>query len=218
MVGTERWNIFGFGNLLNDIIDIIHLEGGKVGAVVNNITPTEKQMDNLRRRLGLVEYHVPIVELKEFKPLKDDKNCYGFLNGRDGLINSLRSYELDFPPLIHQDAYLGSNCNVGEGVIIGAGSVIAPNCQLGNFNFINRGLSIGHDTVLEEYVTLSPGVSVAGRVKIGCKTTLGIGSTVIDGVNIGRNSLVGAGAVVVKDVPDNVVVVGVPAKIIKERD
>ena len=45
-----------------------------------------------------------------------------------------------------------------------------------------------------------------------------MGATICPGVTIGKNSIVAAGAIVTKDVPDNVVVAGVPAKIIKELD
>jgi UDP-perosamine 4-acetyltransferase len=55
-------------------------------------------------------------------------------------------------------------------------------------------------------------------VRIGGRATVGIGATIIDGITVGMNSFVGAGAVVVKDVPDNVVVAGVPAKVLRKNE
>jgi acetyltransferase-like isoleucine patch superfamily enzyme len=52
-------------------------------------------------------------------------------------------------------------------------------------------------------------------VKIGKGTWVGAGATIIQGVKVGVNVTVGAGAVIINDVPDNVTVVGNPAKIIK---
>jgi sugar O-acyltransferase (sialic acid O-acetyltransferase NeuD family) len=218
VVKIERWNILGFGDYLNDIIDTIHLNGGKIASLVITDPPDEKELMNLNRRLKFVDYDVLIIGIDDFNPLKGDKNCYGFIDGRNKIIDSFQSYNLDFPPLIHPDAYIGSNCTIGMGVVVGPKTVVAPNCKLGNFSLLNRGLSIGHDTELGEYVTLSPGVSIAGMVNVGSMTTVGIGATIIDELKIGNNSFVGAGAVVVNDVPDNVLVVGVPAKIVKKRE
>ena len=58
----------------------------------------------------------------------------------------------------------------------------------------------------------------AKPVTIGDGTLVGANAVVIEGVQVGRNCVVAAGAVVIYDVPDNMVVAGCPAKIIKERD
>lgn len=54
-----------------------------------------------------------------------------------------------------------------------------------------------------------------GKPTIGNNVTIYAGAVVVGGVSVGDNVVIGANAVVVKDVPSNVVVVGVPAKIIK---
>ena len=46
---------------------------------------------------------------------------------------------------------------------------------------------------------------------------IGIGATIIQGIKIGKNVIIGAGSVVIKDITDNVIVVGNPAKIIKNK-
>ena len=66
-------------------------------------------------------------------------------------------------------------------------------------------------------MTIQPGANVAGACHIGQATYIGMGAIVIDHITVGSHSVVGAGAVVTKDVPDNVVVVGVPARVVKEN-
>ena len=69
-------------------------------------------------------------------------------------------------------------------------------------------------------VTINKGATILspGKVVIEENAWIGIGAIICPGVTIGRNAVVAAGAVVTKDVPDNVVVAGVPAKVIKKID
>lgn len=215
----DRWVIFGFGHYLSDIADIIHARQGRIAAIVNNVHPTEKQWEDLRRRISLFGYDVPVQELSDFKPRQDEKYFYGFFHGRDKALAELkRTYGITFSPLVHPTAYLGSSVHYGEGALISPCAVIGPNCRIGDFTRVNRASTIGHDSEIGDFSDIAPGAAIAGLVRVGERTMIGIGSTVIDGISIGSNSVVGAGAVVVHDVPDNVVVVGVPAKVLRKNE
>lgn len=72
-------------------------------------------------------------------------------------------------------------------------------------------------TTIGDYVTISPGANIAGCVTIGEGTYIGMGAIILSYIKIGSHSVVGAGAVVTKDVPDNVQVLGIPARITKEN-
>jgi acetyltransferase-like isoleucine patch superfamily enzyme len=108
--------------------------------------------------------------------------------------------------------------------------------KLGKHVFINHAcsfLDMGGIT-LEDHVLIGPQVklitenhplSPADRRSMLCKPILikrnawiGAGATILPGVTVGENAVVAAGAVVSRDVPDNVVVAGIPAKIVKEID
>jgi acetyltransferase-like isoleucine patch superfamily enzyme len=62
-----------------------------------------------------------------------------------------------------------------------------------------------------------PGANIAGACTIGAQAYVGMGALVLDHHSVGSHSVVGAGAVVTRDVPDNVQVIGSPAKIVREN-
>lgn len=140
----------------------------------------------------------------------------GDSNVRNSIITSLESNKkLIFPTLIHPLFSLSDTLLISEGVIVQTNVSITVDVEIGRFCIISPGVTIGHDTVLSNFVTILPGTNISGNVIIGEMATLGTGSKVIQNIKIGKNSLIGAGGVVTKDIPDNVVAVGVPAKPIR---
>lgn len=94
----------------------------------------------------------------------------------------------------------------GKGLVVGYGGlgvVIHGESVIGENVHIDQGVTIGGNGILK------------GTPRIGNNVTLGAGSKVLGPIVIGDNVIVGANAVVVKDVPENSVVAGVPAKIIR---
>jgi acetyltransferase-like isoleucine patch superfamily enzyme len=72
--------------------------------------------------------------------------------------------------------------------------------------------------VLADHVHIATGASLASTVEVGEAAHIGVGASVRQCIRIGRLAQIGAGAVVVKDVPDGVIVVGVPARVLKAVD
>ena len=107
---------------------------------------------------------------------------------------------------------------------IGPGSFIAPLAQLSADTTLGRGCMllpnsyVGHDTELLEYAHLATNAVVGANVTVGKGVHVGSNATIREHVRIGDFSLIGAGAVVVKDVPSNTVVVGNPARVLRDRD
>lgn len=124
------------------------------------------------------------------------------------------------PNFIHRLASVGPNVEIGEGVYIIAGTVVMPTVKLEDYVMISMGALVGHDTVLKKGVFLSMGSNTGGGINVGEQTFVGMGSTIMsNGVkSIGKNCTIGAGAVIIKDVPDNAVVAGVPAKILRYKE
>jgi len=118
---------------------------------------------------------------------------------------------------IHNTAVLSSSSRIGEGSVIMAGVIINSSAEIGDHCIINSGAIIEHDCIINDFCHISPNASLAGNVVIGEGTHVGIGASIIQGVKIGKWVTIGAGAVIIKDIPDFVVVVGNPGKIIKHK-
>jgi sugar O-acyltransferase (sialic acid O-acetyltransferase NeuD family) len=118
---------------------------------------------------------------------------------------------------IHRTAFVAGNALIGPGSQILAQAAVCVEVCLGTACIVNTGASVDHECVLGDGVHVAPGARLAGSVAVGRHSMIGIGATVLPRVRIGENVIIGAGAVVTRNVPDNVIVTGMPAKIVKER-
>lgn len=114
--------------------------------------------------------------------------------------------------IIHPKASISPSAKYEAGCFFAANCVVGPDTTLGLGVIVNHGATVDHGCVLHSCVHISPGAHLGGDVTVKACTWIGIGASVKHGVTIGRNVIVGAGAVVVNDIPDDVVVKGVPAK------
>jgi sugar O-acyltransferase (sialic acid O-acetyltransferase NeuD family) len=122
-----------------------------------------------------------------------------------------------FPLLKHPRAWVGERVKIGAGSIVCANSSVTSDISVGKHVQLHVGCTIGHDTTAEDFVTVAPGANVSGRVRIGEGVFIGAGAVILPDIEIGAWTTVGAGAVVTKNLPNNVVAVGVPARVIRER-
>ena len=120
-------------------------------------------------------------------------------------------------PAIHPRAVVAPSVKIGNGPTIMAGVVVNADAQLGDNVIINTGVIVEHDCVVGSHVHIATGAQLASTVHVGEGTHVGLGASIRQRIRIGRNAIIGAGAVVVDDVPDNVVVVGMPAQVLKKE-
>lgn len=114
---------------------------------------------------------------------------------------------------IASQASIGIFSEIGPGCNILSHACISNASKIGKAALIYYNSNITHDCILGDFVEISPGATLLGRITIGDCTQVGANATILSDIKIGQNCLIGAGAVVTKDVPDNAVVVGIPARI-----
>jgi sugar O-acyltransferase (sialic acid O-acetyltransferase NeuD family) len=117
---------------------------------------------------------------------------------------------------IHPSVIINENCLLHENIILHSGVIIGYSTEIFDGVIVNTGSQIDHHNVIKNCVTIDPGVTTAGNVTINDFSQIHTGSILINKIKIGKNSIIGAGSVIIKDVEDNVTVVGVPGRIIKK--
>jgi len=138
-------------------------------------------------------------------------------NTRKQIVEFLKLSDQRYFTCIHPSVILGNEVLIENGSMIMPGVVINIKSKIGKHTIINTCSSIDHHNVIGDFVHIAPGVHTGGNVEIGEGTLIGIGATILPNIKIGNWSVIGAGSIVTRNVPDNVVVVGVPSKIIKRR-
>ena len=108
--------------------------------------------------------------------------------------------------------------SIGAGSNILSNVVIESNNVIGAGNLIHVGALVSHDITTGKFCEISPMVNLLGEVSLGDFCSIGASAVILPKIKIGKNVIVGAGAVVTEDVPDNSMVVGVPAKIVKKLE
>ena len=144
-------------------------------------------------------------------------NKYHTLKQVRKLFSKLTASKIDescvlFPPFYTE---FGKNLKLGKNVFINACCRFQDNggIEIGDYTMIGQGTTIvtlNHDLNPKTRHNASP-----KPVKIGKNVWIGASCTILPGISIGDNAVIGAGSVVVKNIPQNTVAVGNPAKVIK---
>lgn len=132
---------------------------------------------------------------------------------RAKIYNQLAQKNLMSANAIHSSSVIDPSAVVApHGVMVAAHVTINPLAEIGIGAICNTACVIEHECIVGRFAHIGPGAVLCGNVKIGEGTFIGANAVIKQGITIGKNAMIGAGAVVVKDVPDNVTVVGVRAK------
>lgn len=202
--------ILGSGGHAKVMIDVLRLNALPLLGVVN-VDPENER------------WNIPGVTLisGDQDVLKYSSDTVYLVNGvgsvcltekRKLLFEKFKNLGYSFVNVIHPYTVIASDVKLLEGAQIMAGAIVQPGCVIGVNVIVNTRASIDHDCAIGDHVHVAPGVTVSGGVKIGEGAHIGTGATIIQGISIGKNSMVAAGSVAVRDVPEGVIIKGVPGR------
>jgi sugar O-acyltransferase (sialic acid O-acetyltransferase NeuD family) len=118
---------------------------------------------------------------------------------------------------ISNKAIIGSyNVKIENGCNVLDHAIFSNNVSIGKGCVVYYNVTLTHDCEVGDFVELSPGVTLLGSCKIGSFSQIGANTTILPHIKIGQNVIIGAGSVVTKDIPDNCVAYGSPAKVARE--
>jgi sugar O-acyltransferase (sialic acid O-acetyltransferase NeuD family) len=130
---------------------------------------------------------------------------------RKEVYETLKGYGIPIATFVHPSSYVEKSALLQEGSVVLVGCTIDMHARLAENVLLSSRCFVSHHVKIGAHTFCGPAVNLAGHGETGECCFLGINTTLIDGVRIGTNVQTAAGSVVTKDVPDHVLVAGVPA-------
>jgi len=165
---------------------------------------------------------IPVYKYEEAKALYGDSLEIAIGVGepttREKLFAKIASDGFYSPTLIHPNVYIPASTTVGNGIVIQSDCFVSCDVTIKDHVYLQPRCNVGHDCVLEEGCIISAFGNLAGAVHIGRCTYIGMGVAIKELVSIGDYTIIGMSSSVYKDIPDNVIAVGNPARPMKNND
>lgn len=191
-----NWKVLGF---LNDLIPL----GSKIGKY-NSIEVIGRTTD--------------------YEKYLADDDCYFFMayvgmQDEKTVFEKLESLQIPtskWATLIHPTAIIPKGfCSIGNGVLMAPLSQLSPDTTVEDNCIMLPNSFLGHDSTMKRFSHIATNGVIGANVVVGKAVHIGSNATLREKITIGDYSLVGAGSVVLNDVPENSIVVGNPAKLLR---
>lgn len=168
--------------------------------------------------IGKTMNGIPVLSTEQVKKYAPDAQCViaiGDPSVKERAAQEARELGCRFATLIHPDvSYDINTVDFGPGSVVWAGNILTVNISVGSHVQIHGSCTVGGDCVIEDYATISPGCRLLGGTVIRQGAFLGAGAVTVENHEIGSRAVIGAGAVVNRNIPPDVVAVGIPARVI----
>lgn len=131
---------------------------------------------------------------------------------RQQVVASLNLPRERFLTLVHPAAAVAADAEIGINTLIMQGCTVSAGARVGDHCVVLPNTVISHDARVDDGTMVGSNVSISGGVRIGRGCYVGSRSCFREGVRVGDGTLIGLGSVVLNDTPDDVVMVGNPAR------
>ncbi len=121
-----------------------------------------------------------------------------------------------FETLVHPSASVSSTARLGHGVVVFPQAAIGSLAHVEDHVLVLPNSVVSHDVTVGPHTLIAAGVCISSRVSVGANCYLGTRSCVIGSTRIGDRALVGMGSAVLHDVTEEAVVVGTPARFLRQ--
>lgn len=216
MSECKRYVLWGSAGHAKVLDEAVRRLGGKVVALFDNSPVAVPAIAGVPLIGGSKEFPGWVSQMPNHTELFG-LVAVGGARGQDRvqLQQQLAASGLHIEALIHPQAFVADSSVIGAGSQILAMALVAAGVTVGTACIVNHKASVDHECRIADGVHLAPGVTLCGCVTVAENAMVGAGAIVLPRLRIGRNSIVGAGTVVTRDVPDNAVAVGNPARVVR---
>ncbi|MBF12725.1 MAG: sugar O-acyltransferase [Flavobacteriaceae bacterium] len=168
------------------------------------------------RKLVVVKFS----EIKSLFPKSNIEICIatGEPSLRNKLYDKIIANEYKLATLIHPDVVIPNSTKIGKGTIICKFLSITCDIIIGDNVYIHPNACIGHDAKIGAHSVISSYVDISGYCNIGISTFLGVNVCMRQKISIGNDTIIGMGSVVHRDIPDSVIALGNPARVMKNNE
>lgn len=210
---NKNYIIWGSKGHAKVLADSIKLSGGFISALIDNDPKAISVIDGIPILYGKKEFN-KWIKLNDVT-LFNGMVAIGGNKGQERIEiqNYLFSKGVIIDSYIDSKASVATSCIIGEGTQILTQAMVGSGAIIGKACIINNRSGVDHECIIGDACHIAPGATLCGEVKLENNVFIGAGAVILPRITIGKNSIIGAGSVVTKNIPENKLVYGNPAKI-----
>lgn len=215
---TKRIVILGTGgnciDILDTLLEINHVKNKEIYECIGFLDDNPAKLNQSFHGVSVLG------NLQMSKELKDCSFVFGIGSTsnfwkRKDILSKLEIEDDRFETIIHPTASVSQWASIIQGTVIFQNAVITSNAKIGKHVMILPNSIISHDDEIGDFTCVAGGASISGNVKIGEGCYIGANASIKEGIEIEKHCLIGMGSVVLDNVSENSVMVGNPAKFLR---